>query len=140
TREQLVDVVEPPFDRSAACRPSGELQVLLDRQPGEDPSPLRHDRDPGLTCDLVRPEANELAVLELDRSGARPHEPDEGVHQRRLADTVAAEQRDDLALVQIEVDPPENVAGLRVAGADVANLEQRRHPVNTWSIRSPDPR
>ena len=60
----------------------------------------------------MRASADELAPVEPDRPGARPHEADDRVHERRLADAVAPEQRDDLALVQVEVDALEDVARL----------------------------
>ena len=136
--QQVVDVAQAPLDLAAGDRAAGELQVLLDREAREDPPPLRDDRDPGAR-DRVRALAGQVAPVQQHAARPRPHQPDDRVDERRLADAVPSEQRDHLALLQVEVDAVQHVARV-VSGADAAELEQRAHEVNSSSIRSPGPR
>ena len=45
-----------------------------------------------------------LVALESDATGARPQQAGDGLQQRRLAGAVRADQRDDLALHDVEAD------------------------------------
>ena len=59
-----------------------------------------HDAAPG---DLVRRRVGHVAAVEHDRAVGRLDEAGDRLQQRRLAGAVGAEQRDDLALVDLEV-------------------------------------
>ena len=69
-----------------------------------------------------------------DLSLVRPVQAVEDAHQRRLAGAVLAEQRQDLALPQLEVD---RVVGERAAGkplGDAAQLDQGGRAARGWRI------
>ena len=61
------------------------------------------------------------AALEADLADRR-HQAHDGLAGGRAADAVAAEQADDLALIDREVDALQDVA-LAVKGMEIANLE-----------------
>ena len=71
--------------------------------------------------DLVGPQACDRAALEADLADRR-HQPHDGLAGGRAADAVAAEQADDLALIDPEVDALQDVA-LAVEGVEIADLE-----------------
>ena len=68
-----------------------ERQVLVDRL---DPRRLR----------LRRRGEMALGAVEEDAAGARRHAAGDDLHQRRFAGAVVAEQRDDLAAIDVEAD------------------------------------
>ncbi len=59
-----------------------------------------------------------------DRALARPRAAEDRHHQRRLAGAVGADQRDDLALVHVEIDAFER-DDVAVIGLDAADAEER---------------
>jgi hypothetical protein len=62
--------------------------------------------------------------------------PGEDLHQRRLAGAVLAHDRVDLALVEVEVDPVEDLHADE-ALLDAAHLQQLRHrPTPRWPRNS----
>ena len=71
--------------------------------------------------DLVGPQPGDRTALEADLADRR-HQPHDGLAGGRAADPVAAEQADDLALVDREVDALQDVA-LAVKGMEIADLE-----------------
>ena len=71
--------------------------------------------------DLVGPQACDRAALESDLADRR-HQSHDGLAGGRAADAVAAEQADDLALIDPEVDALQDVA-LAVEGVEIADLE-----------------
>ena len=62
--------------------------------------------------------------------------PRDGLDQRRLARAVVADERDDLACVQLEVDVRERLHRAEALG-DAAQLEQGRRP--RGGSRQPEP-
>ena len=67
------------------------------------------------------PQPRDRAAFKPDLT-RRGHQPHDGLAGGRAADTVAAEQADDFALVNAEIDALEDVA-LAVIGMEIADLE-----------------
>lgn len=76
------------------------------------------------THDLLRPGAGDIAPFEMDRSGGRACHARNGVQERGLAGTVRAEDDDDLAGVDLEIDVFKN-ADAPVSRAEPGDPEQR---------------
>jgi len=98
------------FSRVRADRLAADFKVLVDRQVREDASLLRHvtetaahDRMGGLSRDIL--------VLEHDTAAALFNQADNGAKGRRLAGAIASEQRDNLALADLERDVEQDVRG-----------------------------
>src|SRR5438876_1166500 len=95
-RELLVDAVERRA-RAVARAPAREPEpeVLLDRQLGEDPASLRHERKTG-PRDLLGSPSEQLLVAEAHTPAGRDEAHDR-VEGRRLAGSVWTDQADELA-------------------------------------------
>ena len=125
--EPLGDVPHPVVgladveERAAVRRLGGEHDVLRHRHHRDQHEVLMHHPDAGVDRGLRRAELDRLA-RDHDLALVRVVEPVEDVHQGRLAGTVLAEQRVDLALAQVEVDVVVG-HGARKALGDVAHLE-----------------
>ena len=102
-------------------RLGGEHDVLRHRHHRDEHEVLMHHPDAGVDRGLRRAELHRLAG-DHDLALVRVVEPVEDVHQGRLAGTVLAEERVDLALAQVEVDVVVG-HGAREALGDVAHLE-----------------
>jgi hypothetical protein len=74
-----------------------EQEVLLDRQPGEDP-PTLGGVGQAQGDDLVGRDAVETLALERDLTRCGPDETGDRAQRRRLAGTVGADEADHLAL------------------------------------------
>jgi hypothetical protein len=124
-RELLVDVVERParFARGDLR----ELEVLRDGQVGEDAPLLGDQRDPHAR-DRHHVAAGELLAVERDAAGARRNPADDALERRRLADAVAAQQRDGLAGADVQRDVAQDVA-VAVVGVDVLVERERASSV-----------
>ena len=70
---------------------------------GEDAAALRRLRD-AEARDVVGRHGGDVAAVEADRSRAGARRTEDGHHQRRFAGAVRADQRDDLALVDRDID------------------------------------
>src|SRR5262245_28676643 len=105
---------------SALQRESGRRAMLARREVREDAAGLRHQRD-AQAGDLVCRSAREARALVEDLARPRRGQPGDRTHRRGLAGTVAAEQRDDLALAHVQGQAMEHVGEtvVRVDGADV---------------------
>ena len=71
--------------------------------------------------DAVARQPRDVAALELDRA-LRRHFAHDRLDRRRASDTVAAQQADDFAGVDVHVDALQDVA-LAVVGVQVVDLE-----------------
>ena len=109
--------------RSGGLQPA-ELEVLVDAHAGEQAAALRHVAD-AETRDLADERPISSLGRERDRSARGRRDTDHRLQQRRLAGAVAAEQRDDLVLVQREGDVVEDVA-LAVERIDIARASAAR--------------
>src|SRR5436190_2515561 len=121
-REQVVDAVQIRIDVVVAqIRP--ELEVLAHGHAREAAPALRPLRD-AEPDDLLRSRLPQLASLEFDRPLARRREPGDRAQGRRLAGTVRADQRDDLALVDLDRYPLQGL-DVSVEAVDIVELEHR---------------
>ena len=84
------------------------LQIFQHRHAREDAAAFRSLRQ-FQAGDLVRRHAGDIAAVEVDRAFARARVAADCHHQRRLAGAVGADQRDDLAVVDVEVDALERL-------------------------------
>jgi len=119
-RKHLVDPLNRPRPRLGNGR-----HVLLDRQRAKDIALLRHPADP-CSRPLVRPEARDVLATEPERAAKAACDTDDGIDQRRLAGTVAPQQRQHLALRQAERHAWQHDR-LAITGAQVLDGEQLRH-------------
>ena len=108
------------------ARPRDGGEVLLHGERAEDVALLRHPADAGVRAPLGAL-ARDVAAVER---GCVPavcvRDADDGVDQRGLADAVAAEQRQRLAVGQREADVGQH-DGLAVAGGEALDLQQVSH-------------
>ena len=74
-------------------------------------------------CDLVRRQAGDVAAVEHDAALARARIAEDGHHQRRLAGAIGADQGDDLAGMDVEIDAFER-DDVAVIGLHAAHREQ----------------
>src|SRR5712691_1022706 len=73
----------------------------------------------------MRQQRIDAPPLELDRARARSQKPEHDLEQRRLAGAVGADDGDDLAPPQHEVEPGEDVDLRNVARDDAFDLDER---------------
>ena len=106
---------------AVALRPGPHQQVLPHRELGEDPAALR-DVGHAEAGDAVGREALNCGPVELDATFGGPEQPDQRLHERGLADAVAPEQGQDLALAELAVDAGQDRDGV-VGGVEVADPE-----------------
>ena len=93
-----------------ALEPAGQTQVVADGEGGEHAPAARHHHD-ATRRDLVGGKASELLASEHDRSRRRRQQPRDALEQRRLSGAVGSEEGDDLALVDLQVEPEEDLHG-----------------------------
>ena len=113
----------------------GDQQVLLDRQVVEQLQRLERAAETRAGPALRRQAADVLARANRIDARAR-HEPGDRVDARRLARAVRADQADQLARADVEIDL---VDGHEPAEADrqPRRLEQRRHPPASIAATAP---
>ncbi|MEY9246242.1 hypothetical protein ABIF27_006897 [Bradyrhizobium elkanii] len=73
--------------------------------------------------DLVGRHAGDVAAVELDRAGAGARPAEDRHHQRRLAGAVGADQGDDLAAIDLDIDALQRL-DLAIRRAHAAHREQ----------------
>ena len=100
----------------------GEDDVLLDVEAAEDAPLLVHELHAGLRDGVARL-PGELDAVELDRAGARRDHAHQALQRRALAGAVAAEQRDDLVLLDAQRDVEEDVR-VAVIAVQAVDFEQ----------------
>ena len=91
-----------------ALEPAGQAEVLPDREGREDALAARHHHH-AAAGDLVGGQALQLLPGEGDRPAARLEQVGDALEQGRLAGAVGAEEGDDLALVDVEVQAEEDL-------------------------------
>ena len=79
-----------------------EVDRLAHAEPGREPDLLQDSADPPTRGRLARVEPEELRASRVE-----PAEAEQDRHGRRLAGAVRAEQREDLAAAELEVDAVE---------------------------------
>src|SRR5262249_8403327 len=107
----------------AAVTDWAHLEVPGDGHAREDATGLGHHRDAALD-DQAGVEHVDALTTEDDLALRWLDQPEDGLHGGRLAGGVAAQQTDDLALVQVVVDALENVQR-PVVGVHVLDFEDR---------------
>jgi hypothetical protein len=107
-----------------------EFEVVLDRQVREHHATLGALRQTE-RHDLVRRDARDVPALEHDAAGLGRDQARDGAQQRRLAGTVRADERDDLALPDRDRDVLERVH------CAVEHLEPLHHELAHAGISSP---
>src|SRR6185312_620230 len=96
-------------------------------------------------CDLVRGQAGDVAPVEQDAAGARTGTAADGHHEGGFAGAVRADQRNDLAGIDVEIDAFERLHA-PVIGVHAAHGEEGRgHGTPTsastaWTSSSATPR
>ena len=111
-------------DLVVLAREGAHLEVLADRHAREDAPALGRLGD----ADLARPRGRSVSWIsrpsKTDRALLRRQDPGDRAQRRRLAGAVGADQRDDLARVDLERDALERL-DRAVEGVDVLDLEDR---------------
>src|SRR5262249_20256503 len=103
---------------------SGQLQVLQNRQVGEAACARRHVGDVALGPAVWGPAAD-VEVPDADGAGRSWQQADDARERCGLAGAVAAQQRDQLAVGDVEVEVEDDVA-LPVADVESADLEHQK--------------
>src|SRR5207253_10529723 len=106
-----------------AGEPMTDLEVLGDREVGEDPRVLGGVAD-ALPRALVGGEAGHVPPAEDDPSRPNREQAHDAVDRRRLARAVTADQADRLALAHAEGDPAQDLRR-PAGGVDSVELEHR---------------
>ena len=98
--------------------PPGDLEALGHREIGEDPAPARHLDDPEAR-DPIGIQAGDVLTVEDHLPGGRAGEPGDRSQECGLAGAVGAQQRDELPVLHVQVDPREHGTAVvpRVDGA-----------------------
>ena len=100
-----------------------ELHVFRHRHAGEQAAALRHVGD-AAARNLGRRPARERLVAQRDAAAGRCTDADQRLEQGRLARTIAAEQRHDFVVVQLETHVAQDVA---LAVERVHALDAQQH-------------
>ncbi len=88
--------------------------------------------------DLVRRHVGDVATVEQDGAARRLLGAADGAQQGRLAGAVGAEQRDDLALADVEVGAEQHLHTF-VADIDATAEQERRRVVRGFALARPTP-
>ena len=149
-REHGEDLLEVVFEMGEIVDRGAHLQVLEHRHARKDAAAFGRlgDRQ---ARDLVRRHAGDVLAGEDDRAAARARLAEDRHHHRRLAGAVGADQGDDLAFVDVDVDALERLdlavegldaahrssglgAGRRAARHGCSGLLIRRSPLPRWRV------
>ena len=117
-----------------AHEPAREPQVLRDRERREHSFAARCVADPARR-DPLGSRVGDVVAFDGDGAVARSHQTRHGAQQRRLARAVRAEQRDDLARGDVEVDAEEHLHAV-VLDVEPAHRDRAtRLPAHGWCGR-----
>src|SRR5262249_7988990 len=114
------------------AREGAHLKVLADRHPREDPPALRHLADPP-RHDLVRGHRVDSLAVQQDVALSRLEDARDCPQGRALAGPVGADQRHDLAVLDLDADALQGV-DVAVEGVDVRKLECRHRQAVAASV------
>jgi hypothetical protein len=106
-----------------------EHEVVEDRHPPEEGDVLEGPGHPPLG-DVIRLEPRDVRPLEDDATRVRVIEPTDHVQQGGLARSVGADDREDLALADLQADPRHRLHAPEGLG-DFRDLELRAH---VWAL------
>ena len=119
--KHLQHVVEPPLAGLSRVL-DAKHQVLPHRQARKDIAMLRNVAEAEMGDSVAR-QARDVGALEFDRA-LRRHLAHDGLDGRGAADTVAAEQADDLAGIDVHIDALQDMA-LAVIGVQILDLQHQ---------------
>src|SRR5262249_53076450 len=114
-------------------RPDGlaaDLEILLDRQLGEDAPLLGHIAE-AAPRDLMGRRTRDVLALEHDLANTLFNEADDRTEGRRLAGAVAPEQRNHLAAIDLEADIEQDVRRA-VMAVEVGDAELHAPAPSRW--------
>src|SRR5205085_1385313 len=123
--------VEYPVDHAAdsgavlAVLEAAELEILAHRQKRKHMPSFRYQCDAEQGA-FVRGNPGDVLPTEGNRAGARLEQARDGAQGGRLAGAIRTDQRDDLAFVDIDGDPPAH-GSFAVGKFEVVCGEQRVH-------------
>ena len=143
-REQVVDpVLGPRLRRLVLAAHAAGAQVLLHREPAEDP-PALGDLHQAHADDLRRVAAAEVGAVEADRArldpaAVQPQGAGDGAQQRRLAGPVAAEDGDDLAVGDLHGHAAHRLDGAAVGHVERFDAQHGQHFLSATSIDAGGP-
>ena len=129
-RKHLVDAPERPRLAHALAIAAGGDQVLAHGQIGKDVPAFWHQPDARARHE-VRGPAGDVVPAQAHRAAARRHHAHDRLDGGGLAHAVAPDERDDLALADIEAHPEQGLAR-PVERLDVLDLQEGVH------LRAPD--
>src|SRR3972149_10349621 len=126
-REERIDALQIPVESGWIIGNDGaHLEMLDNCHAREDAAPLwrLHNAEPR---DFMGRERSDVAALEEDAALVHARASEDRHHQRRLAGAVAADQGDDLALMNIEIDPMQDRKDALAGGNRRPFRERRGH-------------
>ena len=126
-RKELEDAFHGPRVLITVVLPFDNREVLDDREGPEDVTTLRNVSD-ATAGDLERVQTADVLAVQENRAGMalRRVDPGDRADERRLARSVAPEQRQHLAAVYVNRGAVENVSRL-VIRVDVSNVEHHSY-------------
>src|SRR5664280_2896477 len=123
-REEREDAFKVLLDSlGVAAQVDALHEVFLHGQSREQAPALRHVDD-ARADHLFRACGRDVAACKAHRTAHRLQKAGDGPEERRLACAVRADQRDDLLVIYLEGDVPEDL-DLAVAGGEAFHLQQR---------------
>jgi hypothetical protein len=123
--ETAEHVLDAGLDLALVEEEAAHLQVLGHRQRREHAPALGRDGD-ALAHDVVRGQVGDVPAVQQDVAAAGARAAAHRHQQRGLAGAVGADQRDDLALVDVQADLVDGADGA-VVGAQLPELQHARH-------------
>ena len=121
----LADPLDVSGDRRPVRLPAvgAHEEIFVHRHLSEDPAALRDQTD-AQSDDLLGPQVDQVSLEELDLPRGGSHQPRNAQERRCLADSVGADQADDLALFDIQGDAVDG-DDAAVADFQVTHFEHR---------------
>src|SRR5262249_10466163 len=98
---------------------------LVDGERREDVAKLWHVAH-AMFDELVRTPSRDLFTAEAHSPAAQRNEAEHGLHERRLARSVRADDAYDLAVVHLDTATVEDVDARQIPGDELARVEERR--------------
>src|SRR5574339_406236 len=105
-RKQFIDALQIPAVTIRAAL--GHKKILFNTERRENASSLRNEAH-AATNRFERRFVGDVVAFEQNLAAARRAEAHDRVHQRCLADAVTSEQAEDLALLELQRQPLQNI-------------------------------
>ena len=110
--------------RGLAEQAAAELDGVPDALEGIGRQLLRHEPDPGSRRAVV---ANDVVSVRQDGSLRRVDDPADDADEGRLARAIGSQQREDLALADLQVDVLQRLEARSVGLGEIGNADDRLH-------------